>query len=152
MQKSMVTLDDLPSITRRRKKRVGRGYGSGKGGHTVGRGTKGQKSRGKIGPLFEGTKTKKSLVQRLPLLRGKGKLKTRKKKPFLVTLGQLDSFSAGRQIDVETLIKSGLVPDLAARVGVRVLGSGTLKKRLTVALQTSKRAAAKIQAVGGEIK
>ncbi len=64
----------------RAKKRLGRGYGSGKGGHTSGRGQKGQKSRGRIHPLFEGQKTKKSLIQRLPLLRGKGKNKPQKSK------------------------------------------------------------------------
>jgi large subunit ribosomal protein L15 len=63
----------LPKIVLRRKKRVGRGYGSGKGGHTVGRGQKGQKARGKVGVLFEGVKMKKSLIKRLPLVRGKGK-------------------------------------------------------------------------------
>lgn len=76
-------LHELPRIVERSKKRLGRGYGSGKGGHTVGRGQKGQKARGKIHPLFTGTKTKKSLLQRLPLLRGKGRLKPKKgKKPF----------------------------------------------------------------------
>lgn len=76
----MIRLDNLPRIKTKAKKRVGRGYGSGKGGHTVGRGQKGQKTRGKVGPLFEGTKMKKSLIQRLPMLRGKGKFKPKKSK------------------------------------------------------------------------
>lgn len=76
----MSILHLLPAIVTKKGKRVGRGYGSGKGGHTVGRGQKGQKTRGKIGPLFEGTKNKKSLFQRLPVIRGKGKLKPRKTK------------------------------------------------------------------------
>jgi ribosomal protein L15 len=63
----------LPKVVSKRKKRVGRGMGSGKGSHTVGRGQKGQKSRGKINVLFEGMKVRKSLLKRLPLLRGKGK-------------------------------------------------------------------------------
>ena len=50
----------LPKVVQTRKKRVGRGYGSGRGGHTAGRGQKGQKSRKKIGVLFEGVKVKKS--------------------------------------------------------------------------------------------
>jgi large subunit ribosomal protein L15 len=69
----------LPKIKTKSKKRVGRGYGSGKGGHTVGRGQKGQKARGSMGILFEGFKVKKSLIKRLPLKRGKGKFKRRKK-------------------------------------------------------------------------
>lgn len=60
-------------------KRLGRGYGSGKGGHTCGRGQKGQKSRTKIHILFEGVKVKKSTLKKLPLLRGKGKFLAKKK-------------------------------------------------------------------------
>jgi ribosomal protein L15 len=67
----------LPKVVQRSKKRVGRGIGSGKGGHTSGRGQKGQKSRGKIGVLFEGMKVKKSLLKRLPKMRGKGKFHPR---------------------------------------------------------------------------
>ncbi len=67
----------LPKVVTKSKKRVGRGVGSGKGSHTVGRGQKGQKSMGDIHVLFEGLKTKKSFLKRLPLQRGKGKFKTR---------------------------------------------------------------------------
>lgn len=67
----------LPKIVTRAKKRIGRGRGSGKGGHTVGRGQKGQKVRGKVGVLFEGMKMKKSLIKRLPFVRGKGKFHTK---------------------------------------------------------------------------
>lgn len=73
----------LPKVTQRTKKRVGRGIGSGKGGHTSGRGQKGQKSRSHISVLFEGMKMKKSLLKRLPKSRGMGKFhpkKTRKQK------------------------------------------------------------------------
>src|SRR3972149_1988059 len=63
----------LKKTVKKSKKRLGRGYGSGKGGHTSSRGQKGQKSRGKVGVIFEGYKVKKSLIKRLPLLRGKGK-------------------------------------------------------------------------------
>lgn len=56
--------------------------GSGKGSHTSSHGQKGQKSRGKIHVLFEGMKMKKSLLKRLPLMRGKGKFHSRKKKVY----------------------------------------------------------------------
>lgn len=52
--------------------------GSGKGSHTSGRGQKGQRSRSRIGILFEGMKMKKSLLKRLPLMRGKGKFHPKK--------------------------------------------------------------------------
>jgi large subunit ribosomal protein L15 len=70
----------LPKVNERRKKRPGRGMGSGKGSHTTGRGQKGQKSKGNIHVLFEGMKMKKSLLKRLPLMRGKGKFHSRKGK------------------------------------------------------------------------
>ncbi len=68
----------LPKVVAKSKKRVGRGMGSGKGSHTVGRGQKGQKTRRKIGVIFEGVKMKKSLLKRLPLMRGKGKFHPKK--------------------------------------------------------------------------
>lgn len=70
----------LPKVVQKSKKRVGRGMGSGKGSHTSGRGQKGQKSRGTIGVLFEGMKMRKSLLKRLPLMRGKGKFHPKKSK------------------------------------------------------------------------
>jgi len=69
---------NLPKVVAKGKKRVGRGMGSGKGSHTVGRGQKGQKTRRKIGVIFEGVKMKKSLLKRLPLMRGKGKFHAKK--------------------------------------------------------------------------
>jgi len=71
---------NLPKVVAKSKKRVGRGMGSGKGSHTTGRGQKGQKARGKINVLFEGMKMKKSLLKRLPLMRGKGKFHSRRSK------------------------------------------------------------------------
>lgn len=71
-------MTQLPKVVAKSKKRIGRGMGSGKGSHTVGRGQKGQKTRGTIGVLFEGMKMRKSLLKRLPLLRGKGKFHPKK--------------------------------------------------------------------------
>src|SRR3990170_5804339 len=66
-------LHKLSRIVAGKKKRVGRGYGSGKGGHTTGRGAKGQKIRGRIPAIFEGGQL--PLIRRLPRkggFRGKG--------------------------------------------------------------------------------
>lgn len=63
----------LPKIVGKKLKRLGRGMGSGKGSHTSSRGQKGQKSNKDLHILFEGLKVKKSLLKRLPKLRGKGK-------------------------------------------------------------------------------
>lgn len=147
----MVDLGSLPKIVTGSRKRVGRGYGSGKGGHTVGRGQKGQKSRSKIGPLFEGTKVKKSLIQRLPMMRGKGRLKPGAK-PLAVDAGRLNVLRAGTVVDVPALVKEGLVSREARRVGVKILGNGELEKKLTVKVPASKNAREKIEKAGGKVE
>lgn len=144
-------LNNLPKITENREKRVGRGIGSGKGGHTVGRGQKGQKARGKIKLLFEGTKQRKSLVKRLPLLRGKGKFKPGRK-PLIVNLKYLNLLPADSCVDIKTLAKFGLVELLEAeKYGVKILGEGNLGKKLTMSLPCSRQAEKKIIAAGGSI-
>ncbi len=117
---------NLPKITQRKKKRVGRGYGSGKGGHTAGRGQKGQRSRGKIALTFAGTKIKKSLLKRLPFLRGKGKFSPRKNKPFGLNLKYLNLLPGDEVVNLEVLIKAGIVSEEARVYGVKILGEGNL--------------------------
>jgi large subunit ribosomal protein L15 len=142
----------LPKVTTKKAKRVGRGYGSGKGGHTTGRGQKGQKSRTKIGVLFEGIKVKKSLIKKLPLQRGKGKLKS-KNKPLVIKLALLNLLPASSVVDMNLLIKQGIVKEIDARTfGVKILGDGDLKKKLTIKVPISKAAAKKIEAVGGKVE
>jgi large subunit ribosomal protein L15 len=64
-------LTNLKKIVMGTKKRIGRGGGSGKGMHTVGRGQKGQKTRGKIPAWFEGGQL--PLIRRTPFLKGKNR-------------------------------------------------------------------------------
>lgn len=131
----------LPKIVGERKKRVGRGIGSGRGGHTTGRGQKGQKSRGKVGILFEGFKVKKSLLKRLPLSRGKGKFHARSK-PVIVNIGVLNLLPAGSSVNIESLAKAGIVKlDEAKEFGVKILGKGKLSKKLKIELPMSKSVA-----------
>jgi len=145
-------LNNLPKITSRKKKRLGRGYGSGKGGHTVGRGAKGAKARGKIKLTFAGTKMKKSLLKRLPLRRGKGKFKSFKPKPIVINLKYLNLFRSGQRINGTSLIKKGIVRKKEVKkFGVKILGEGELKLPLKVELPCSKKAAAKIKRAGGEV-
>jgi len=133
------------------KKRVGRGYGSGKGGHTVGRGQKGQKSRSHIGVLFEGIKVKKSLIKRIPLRRGKGKFKSGSK-PLIVKLAYLNILPSGTKVSIESLVKHGIVKqDDALKFGVKILGGGKLEKKFTVALPISKSAAKNVEKAGGKV-
>lgn len=144
-------LNKLPKTTAKSKKRVGRGYGGGKGGHTTGRGMKGQKARSKVGLLFEGTKTKKSYVKKTPMLRGKGKLTPLRKKPTIVNLESLEKLPAGAKVTAEALVKAGLVKKAKIRkYGVKILGKGELKKKLTVLLPVSAKAKEKIEKAGGK--
>jgi len=143
--------DKLIKATTKKKKRVGRGYGSGKGGHTAGRGQKGQKTRSKMGILFEGIKVKKSLIKRIPLQRGKGKFKARNK-PLVVKLGYLNLLPNGTKVDINNLVKHGIVrKDDAEKYGVKILGDGKLEKKLTIALPISKSAAKMVEKAGGKI-
>lgn len=143
-------MNNLKVVTKR-KKRVGQGYGSGKGGHTTGRGAKGQKIRGKIGVIFEGYKVRKSFIKRLPFRRGKGKFEAHTK-PLIVNLKHLESFPASSIVNIETLVKYGVVDAKdAKKYGVKILGDGELTKKLTVQIPTSGSAAKKIIKAGGSL-
>lgn len=144
-------LEKLSKTTVRPKKRLGRGYGSGKGGHTSSRGQKGQKSRGKLPLYFEGTKMRKSIIRRLPMLRGKMKFKAVTGKPIILNLKHLNLLPKGTVVDVDALIKHGLLGSDAAKLAVKILGDGELQHPLTVALPTSKSAAKKIEKAGGKV-
>lgn len=142
----------LPKTVKRGKKRVGRGYGSGKGGHTAGRGQKGQKSRNKRHILFEGLKMKKSYIKRLPLMRGKGKFKARPK-PMIIKLGYLNMLPTNSKVNIDTLVANAIVREKDARkYGVKVLGGGgDLKKKLTIEIPISGSAAKIVEKAGGKI-
>lgn len=142
----------LPKAVTKSKKRVGRGYGSGKGGHTSGRGQKGQKARNSVGILFEGMKARKSLLSRLPFQRGKSKFKPNPK-PIAIDLDDLNTLRAGSTVDIDSLVASGLVSEKDARtLGVKILGSGKLEKKLTVTVPTSSSAREAIEKSGGAVK
>lgn len=143
--------NNLPKVVARRSKRIGRGGGSGKGFHTVGRGQKGQKARRTIPVLFEGFKVKKSLLRRLPFQRGKGKFKAGNK-PIVVNLEVLNLLPANEKVTIESLVKAGIVKeDDAKKYGVKILGDGKLTKKLTIALPISNSASRKIVKLGGKI-
>ena len=128
-----------------KKKRVGRGPGSGLG-KTAGRGNKGQKSRsgysGKIG--FEGGQM--PLQRRLPK---RGFTNIFRKQWIEVTLATLeDRFETGDEITPETMHDRGVIAK--GKRDVVVLGTGELTKSLTVsAHRFTKGARAKIESAGG---
>ena len=142
----------LPKVKAKSKKRVGRGYGSGKGGHTAGRGQKGQKSRSGLHILFEGVKVKKSFIKRLPLKRGKGKFKS-KGKPIVIKTRYLNLFPTGSKVTLESLVKRGIVEEKdAQKYGVKILGDGDVTKKLTVMVPISKSAAKNIEKAKGKVE
>ena len=131
----------------RKKKRVGRGIGSGHG-KTASRGAKGQYASAgakMFSPLFEGGQMQ--LFRRIPK-RGFSHA-TWDKHYLVVNVGDLDAaFADGATVDPAALRKAGLANGPAD--GVRVLGTGELNKKLTVrAHHFSKSAAEKIAAKGG---
>src|SRR3990172_2382131 len=143
--------EKLPKIKVKKAKRLGRGYGSGRGGHTVGRGKKGQKARNKPGAIFEGLKMKKSFIKRLPLSRGKGRFKG-KDKPIIIKIGYLNILPAASRVDVESLVKAGVVREKDAKAyGVKILGNGEINKKLTVLVPISNASAKKIEKAGGKV-
>ena len=143
---------NLPKLKDKTKKRVGRGYGSGRGGHTSGRGQKGQKARRNINVLFEGVKVKKSLIKKLPFQRGKGKFKSGRN-PIVINLKYLNVLPSGSKVDIDFLVKQKIVrKDEADVFGVKILGDGEISKKLIIKLPISKSAAKKVEKAGGSVE
>lgn len=132
---------------RHTRKRKGQGVGSGLG-KTAGRGQKGQNSRsgGDVRPGFEGGQI--PLFQRLPK---RGFKNVNRKEYAVVNVSDLNVFENGAEVTIETLIKAGLVNKTYD--GVKVLGNGTLEKKLTVkASKFSASAEAAIKNAGGTVE
>lgn len=141
---------DLSSLTitpgsRTRSVRKGRGRASGKG-KTSGKGTKGQMARKghKRKLAFEGGQM--PLLRRLP----KRGFKNPTRVDFTpVNLARLNRFADGTAVDPEVLRQAGVVKQVAVG-GIKILGSGTLERKLQVtAAAFSAGAKAKIEALGG---
>ncbi|MEN7972228.1 MAG: 50S ribosomal protein L15 [Verrucomicrobiota bacterium] len=130
--------------SKHRKIRLGRGRASGKG-KTSGRGHKGQMSRtGSVHkPLFEGGQM--PFVRKLP----KRGFNNFNRKEFLpVNLDALNVFEDGAEVTIDLLKEKGLVNGRFD--GVKVLGSGSVEKKLTVKANAfSASAKEKIEAAGG---
>jgi large subunit ribosomal protein L15 len=142
-----------PPGSRRPRKRVGRGEGSGTG-KTAGRGEKGAGSRSgsKERPRFEGGQN--PIHMRMRKLRGPTKKTSMPFEKFRtrtqpVNLSDLEArFDAGAEVTPESLREAGLATRRA--IPVKVLGNGELSKGLTVhAHGFSKTAREKIEAAGG---
>jgi large subunit ribosomal protein L15 len=146
-----VRLSDLraPAGARHRRKRVGRGHGS---GHvkTSGRGQKGQKARtgSSIPAYFEGGQTR--FAVRMPYLGG---FKNPFRKEYVVVnLRDLRSFQAGEEVNGETLAAHGLIRPSQSKEYLKILGEGKVTQALNVrAHKVSTSARAQIEAAGGKV-
>lgn len=131
--------------SRKKRKRVGRGPGSGHG-KTSGKGNKGQKSRQGYSRRrdFEGGQM--PLVRRLPK---RGFTNIFRTEYAVVNLDRLNVFEDGAEVTPETLRSAGIIKKQLD--GVKVLGRGELEKKLTIrAHKFSAEAQRKIQAAGGK--
>ena len=143
----VMKIHDLSPVkgSRKTKKRVGRGPGSGHG-KTSCRGHKGQKSRsgGTVSPGFEGGQM--PLQRRLPK---RGFTNIFKKDFSVINIRDMDRFSPNSRVDINVLRDAGLVKRI--RDGVRLLGKGEISHALVVEVHSVSRGAReKIEAAGGK--
>ena len=135
--------------SKKNRKRVGRGPGSGHG-KTATRGYNGQKSRagGAKANGFEGGQT--PLARRLPKLPGFKNINRVEYAP--VNVGRLDIvFSDGDIVDAASLVDKGIIKN--TNTLVKILGDGSLSKSLTVRVEkVSATAADKITSAGGKVE
>ena len=133
--------------SRKNRKRLGRGVGSGQG-KTGGKGNKGQNCRsgGGVRAGYEGGQM--PIHRRLPK---RGFTNIFRKVFAVINIRDLDKFESGAVVDENELIRCGLVK--GPRYGIKLLAQGDIKKQLTVKVnRVSKSAREKIEAAGGSVE
>jgi large subunit ribosomal protein L15 len=133
--------------SRKKRKRVGRGPGSGHG-KTACRGHKGQKSRsgGGVRPGFEGGQM--PLQRRLPK---RGFTNIFKKEYNIINIDDLNRFEPDALLDPAAFQRAGLVKKM--RNGIKLLGNGELAQPVVVRIhKASKAAKEKVEAAGGKVE
>jgi large subunit ribosomal protein L15 len=131
------------------KKRLGRGRGSGTG-KTSGKGVKGQKARpGHHGARFAFEGGQMPMPRRIPKRGFKNFFRV---EAYPVNVGTLEKqYAAGETVDLSTLQAKGIVPKKAETV--KILGEGTLSKKLVVKVQrVSQMAKDKVEKAGGAVE
>ncbi len=143
-------LSNLPKVNIKKKKRLGRGLGSGKGSKS-GRGTtRHQKARESIPLHFEGGQGR--IVKKFPLLRGKGKNNSIKQKAFVIDLVSLNKLKDNSIVNRETLIKENIITKGNENLPIKILANGQLKKKLIVKLPVSKKVKEAVEKLGGQVE
>lgn len=145
----MSLLNELKQRVEKSQKRIGRGYGSGKGGHTSTRGQKGYLSRtgSKVPLWFEGGNL--PLVKRVPMLRGKGRLKV-VNPTAQITLTDLENMQAN-VVTLDTLKLEKMIDSRFKKA--KIIATGTLNRKVTIqGLKVSKNAQSLIEKAGGSVE
>jgi large subunit ribosomal protein L15 len=133
--------------SRKKRKRVGRGTGSGHG-TTAGYGNKGQRatSGGTKGKWFEGGQM--PLTRRIPK---RGFKNPFRKEYALVKIVDLEIFKGKEKVEIEDFFTTGLVKEIKS--GIKLLSDGDINFSIKVSVhKASKKAIEKIQAQGGEVE
>jgi large subunit ribosomal protein L15 len=147
----MSLLSRLLVINKNNIKRVGRGIGSGKGGHYSGRGGKGHTARtgGKTPLWFEGGQL--SFVRRFPWQRGKSRFNSLKKFQEV----QLSKVVAAglTEVNRETLLKAKLIEDIkVAKSSIRLIGAMKLTQKIqATGVEVSSTVRKSIEEAGGTV-
>ena len=149
-----MNVESIPSTpgARHRRKRVGRGVGSGHG-KTATRGTKGQRARtgSRKRPGFEGGRN--PLIRAIPK-RGFKQKGNGQAVPFdVVNVGDLNELKSGERVSPEKLRDLGLVHRIGKRIKIKLLGDGDLSKKLTVSVHAASASArVKVEQAGGTLE
>lgn len=144
----MSILNQLTKITTKKAKRVGRGYGSGKGGHTCGKGQKGHNTRtgGKNPIWFEGGQL--PIIKRMPMTRGKGKFSV-VRPTAQITLSILEKMKAS-EITMDTLKIEKIIDSRFKKA--KIINSGKIERPVTIkGVAITAQAVKMIEKVGGKV-
>ncbi len=141
----------LSKLTKKVKRRLGQGWGSGAGKYS-GRGVKGQHAREKTRQLFEGGQL--PLQKKLPMLRGKSKNKSLSPKTLvfdMATLQKAVKIKDGATLTKALLVSAGLLnPTKARKHEVKLVSQGEISKKLIIKVKATRGAVEKIIKAGGE--
>ncbi len=140
-------LSQVPKIIEKKKKRLGRGPGSGKGAKSGKGTTRHQAARENIPLHFEGGQGK--MTKKFPLLRGKGRNKGKERKPVVIYSDKLNIFDDGAIVTIDELVKKGLVDEKHRENGIKIILKGKLTKKITTALPVSQAVKEMIEKLEG---
>ncbi|MCX7880918.1 MAG: 50S ribosomal protein L15 [Patescibacteria group bacterium] len=142
-------LSQLKKIVKKRKKRLGRGLGSGKGSKSSRGITRHQKAREDIPLAFEGGQGR--IIKKFPLLRGKEKNKPVREKPTIVKLSSFNLFKNGEKVTPAKLLEKKIIKKIT-KGGIKILNSDQLKKKIIIkGMLVSQSAKNIIEKLGGKV-